>query len=1047
MADLDLDGSGLPANAGALAALGITASERQSVASLYATGQSLWRVPLNHFSPADMNWGGGLPPDASPPNQPPPDDKPPPDPCEADGSIIECQSQTLGQRIPVVGTPYTLNYRSSRAPGFKAANQLRISLSGASVPSSLQSIELEVLVAGRKFTQSFSPAPNQNTTFVWDGKDAYGRTMQGRQVATVRIGYSYRGVYTRAATYASAFALYGSALSSNDTRTVLTLWQESKVSIGAWNMNASGLGGWSLSPHHVYDPGGRVLYRGDGRFGNAAATRIENVIETYAGTGISGCTGDLGPAAQARLFDPEGIAAAADGSVYVVDVLNFVVRRIGPDGIIKTVVGIPHAGCQGDDTPATHLAFATAQGVAVAPDGSLYVSDFNAHRVYHIGTDGSVAVAAGTGTGGFSGDGGAAISANLAGPRGLAVAPDGTLYIADPNVHRIRRVGTDGIITTVAGTGVAGFAGDGGLATQAKLADPIGVALTPDGALYISDEGNHRVRRVGTDGIITTAAGIAQFGFGGDGGPAPLAALSNPEGIAAGPDGSIYVTDNNRVRRIAPDGIIDTVAGSATFGFAGDGGFAKQAQLLTPRGVAVGPDGSVYISDSNNNRIRRVRSSLPGFGTADLLIASDDGTEAYRFDALGRHLTTLDPRTGAALYTFGYTASGRLNSVTDVAGNITTIQRTGGNPTGIVGPYGQLTTFALDGNGFLSGITDPAGQATALVSTADGLLTTLTDPRGGVHSFSYDGLGRLTFDQAPAGGSTTLGRVDGAQTYTVTRTTALGRTTTYQIDQLGNGDEHRTNTEPNGLPTVEVNGANAINTVAYADGTTTSETLGPDPRWGVFTPIAKTASIHTPGGKLLTTLTARTATLTIPGDPLSLSTQSETITVNGNAYTSVYDAATRTQTDTTPVGRLRSETVDPQGRPVQAQLAGFEAVNRTYDSRGRLATIVAGTGIYTRTATYAYNSAGYLQTLTDPLGHTQTFVYDLAGRVTTHTRTDGTSIQYTYDANGNVTAVAPPGRPAHAFAYTPVDLVATYTPPNVGGPGQSLYTYDVGPPG
>ncbi len=134
--------------------------------------------------------------------------------------------------------------------------------------------------------------------------------------------------------------------------------------------------------------------------------------------------------------------------------------------------------------------------------------------------------------------------------------------------------------------------------------------------------------------------------------------------------------------------------------------------------------------------------------------------------------------------------------------------------------------MALDGNGFLSAITDPAGQATALGSTADGLLTTLTDPRGALHSFSYDALGRLTLDQAPAGGSTTLSRVDGKQTYTVTRTTALGRTTTYKIDQLANGDERRTNTEPDGLSTTEVNGANAINTVNYADGTTTSETLG-----------------------------------------------------------------------------------------------------------------------------------------------------------------------------------------------------------------------------
>ena len=231
LADLDIDGSGLPANAGALAALGITAAERQSVASLYATGQSLWRVPLSHFSPRDMNWGGGLPLMRHRPISLRPRQARRRIPASADGSIIECQSQTLGQRLAVVGTPYTLNYRSSRAPGYKAANRLLIPLSGASVPASLQSIELEVLVAGRQFTQSFPPTPNQSTTFVWDGKDAYGRTMQGQQVATVRIGYTYRGVYTqrRDVPMQCVHALWHPACRATTRRTVLTLWQEWQV--------------------------------------------------------------------------------------------------------------------------------------------------------------------------------------------------------------------------------------------------------------------------------------------------------------------------------------------------------------------------------------------------------------------------------------------------------------------------------------------------------------------------------------------------------------------------------------------------------------------------------------------------------------------------------------------------------------------------------------------------------------------------------------------------------------------------------------------------
>ena len=696
-----------------------------------------------------------------------------------------------------------------------------------------------------------------------------------------------------------------------------------------------------------------------------------NVISTLAGSAGSGCNGDNGPATSATLFNPVGVAAGADGSVYIADVNDSVIRRVAPDGIILTVAGLPHLGCVGNGTAATTVALNTPESVAVGPDGSFYISDLNARVVRRVAPDGSISTVAGTGGVGSTGDGGAATVATLR-PRGIAIGADGSFYVADNAGNRVRRVGSDGIITAAAGTGVIGFGGDGGFAAQAKLSDPRGLALGGDGSLYIADTGNNRIRRVTPDGIITTFAGTGQSGFAGDGGPAALAQLTVVEGVAIGPDGSLYVTDANRIRRIGSDGIINTVAGNGTGGAAGDEGPATQGQLLVPRGVAVGPDSSLYIGDSNNNRVRRVASPLPGFAITDILIASEDGSEVYRFDASGRHLSTLESRTGAALYTFAYDSAGRLISVTDVAGNITTVQRTAGNPTGIVGPYGQHTTFALDANGYLSSITDPAGQATGLSSTADGLLAMLTDPRGALHTFSYDGLGRLTLDQAPAGGSTTLNRVDGNQTYTVTRATALARTTSYQIDQLSNGDEQRTNTGPNSLATVQINGANAIDTVSYPDGTTTSETLGPDPRWGLLAPIAKTASIQTPAGKLLTTLTARTATLTDPNDPLSLSAQSETITVNGKAYTSVYDAASRTQTGTTPVGRQRTQTIDAQGRVVQTQLAGFEAVNRAYDGRGRLASITSGTGVDTRTVSLAYNVDGYLHTVTDPLGRTQT---------------------------------------------------------------------------
>jgi hypothetical protein len=224
-------------------------------------------------------------------------------------------------------------------------------------------------------------------------------------------------------------------------------------------------------------------------------------------------------------------------------------------------------------------------------------------------SSGRITTVAGTGTPGFSGDDGPATTAQLMGPRGLAVAADGNLYIADFGNHRVRRVGlSSGRITTVAGTGTAGFSGDDGLATAAQLANPTAVAVDAAGNLYIADNGNHRVRRVDPSGVITTVAGTGAQGFSGDRGPAIAAQLNSPVGVAVDTAGSLYIADrgNERVRRVDPSGVIITVAGTGVQGFSGDRGPAIAAQLNTPRDVAVAADGTLYIADYDNHRVRRV---------------------------------------------------------------------------------------------------------------------------------------------------------------------------------------------------------------------------------------------------------------------------------------------------------------------------------------------------------------------------------------------------------------------------------------------------------
>jgi YD repeat-containing protein len=224
------------------------------------------------------------------------------------------------------------------------------------------------------------------------------------------------------------------------------------------------------------------------------------------------------------------------------------------------------------------------------------------------------------------------------------------------------------------------------------------------------------------------------------------------------------------------------------------------------------------------------------------------------------------------------------------------------------------------------------------------------------------------------------------------------------------------------------------------NGTVTRLVKGPDSRFGMQAPLPSNLTITTPGGLRSTMTTTRTATLADPLNLLSLTSQTDTVTVNGRTSTSTFDATLRTITDRTSAGRQVVRTLDALGRLVQTQAAGLEPVSFTYDLRGRLTTITEGTGVAARVATLGYDLQDRLVSVTDALGRSVGFTYDLADRITTQTLSDGRQIGLTYDANENVTSISPPSRPAHAFGYTPVNLEASYTPPAVG-PASPATTY------
>jgi trimeric autotransporter adhesin len=289
------------------------------------------------------------------------------------------------------------------------------------------------------------------------------------------------------------------------------------------------------------------------------------------------------------------------------------------NGIITADVGrsLPEIGAQ-----AITQAIDYPSGVAADGAGGFYVSSPSQNRIYRVAADGSLSLTAGVGTGGLSGDGGLATEAQLNEPSGLAVDSAGNLYIADTRNHQIRKVTTTGIISTVAGNGSQGDRVDGSLATAAKLRYPSAVALDSEGDLYIMDNGDARILKVTATGIISTVAGTGASGFNGDGGWATEGRLNSPNHMAVDSEGNLYIAypDNQRIRKVTPTGIISIVAGNGTMGFSGDGGLATDAQLKCPSYVAVDSAGNLYIGDRLNYRIRKVTptgiiSTVAGNGT------------------------------------------------------------------------------------------------------------------------------------------------------------------------------------------------------------------------------------------------------------------------------------------------------------------------------------------------------------------------------------------------------------------------------------------------
>uniref|UniRef100_A0A8B9RKL5 Teneurin-2 n=1 Tax=Astyanax mexicanus TaxID=7994 RepID=A0A8B9RKL5_ASTMX len=646
-------------------------------------------------------------------------------------SIIP-ETQILHEQIEIPGTTLKLCHLSSRTAGYRSL--LKITMTQAVVPLSLVKVHLMVAVEGHLFQKWFHASPNLAYTFIWDKTDAYGQRVYGLSEAVVSVGYEY------------------------ETCPSLVLWEKRTAVLQGYELEPSNLGGWSLDKHHILNLRSGILHKGSGE--NVFVSQQPPVITSIMGNGrrrsIS-CPSCNGLADGNKLLAPVALAAGIDGSLYVGD-LNFV-RRVYPSLNTTRV---------------------------------LELSNNPTHK-YFLAVDPLTGVVAGTGEQCLPfdercGDGGKAVEATLMSPKGIAVDKNGLMYFVDATM--IRKVDQNGIISTMLGandlTAVRPLSCDTSMdVSQVRLEWPTDLAVNPmDNSLYVLENNvilriteNHQVSIVAGRPMHCQVPGI-------DYSLSKLAihsALESATAIAISHTGVLYISETdekkiNRVRQVSANGEISLLAGAASECdckndvncncFAGDEGYATDASLNSPTSLAVSPDGTLFIADLNNIRIRAVRSNRPAMNAVGRFeVASPREQELYIFSEEGLHLQTLSLVSGMPLYNFTYGPDGELAVAVDNCNNTMRVRREGAGQGGagllrlLLLPENQVVTLGLDPSGGLRSVSALNREIMQLsYSGGTGLLASKADETGWTTFYEYDSEGRLTNVTYPTGMVTSLHR-------------------------------------------------------------------------------------------------------------------------------------------------------------------------------------------------------------------------------------------------------------------------------------------------
>ncbi|XP_057188717.1 teneurin-3 isoform X7 [Triplophysa rosa] len=916
------------------------------------------------------------------------------------GPIIP-ETQVLQEETAIPGSDLNLMYLSSRGAGYRPV--LKVTMTQATIPFNLMKVHLMVAVVGRLFQKWFPAEPNLSYTFIWDKTDAYNQKVYGLSEAVVSVGFEYESCLD------------------------LILWEKRTAILQGYELDASNMGGWTLDKHHVLDVQNGILYKGNGE--NVYISQQPPVISTIMGNGrrrsIS-CPSCNGQADGNKLLAPVALACGSDGSIFVGD-FNYI-RRIFPSGNVTSVMEL-------SNNPAHRYYLATDPMT-----GQLYVSDTNSRRIFKpkalTGAKEllqNVEVVAGTGEQCLPfdearcGDGGKATEALLLGPKGIAVDKNGFIYFVDGTM--IRKVDRNGIISTLLGsndlTSARPLTCDTSMHIgQVRLEWPTDLAINPmDNSIYVLDNNvvlqiteNRQVRIVAGRPMHCQVPGI-EYAMGKRG---IQTTLEGATAIALSYSGVLYIAETdekkiNRIRQVTTDGEISHLAGAPSdcdckndancdCYQTGDG-YAKDARLNGPSSLVVSPDGTLYVADLGNIRIRAIRRNRPLQGSSGLYeVASPASQELYVFDANGTHQYTMSLVTGDYKFNFSYSNEDDVTAVTDSSGNTLRVRRDPNRmPVRIVAPDNQVIWLTIGTNGGLKSLT-AQGQELVLFTYHgnSGLLATKSIQIGWTTFYDYDSEGRLTNVTFPTGVITSLiGEMDRALTVDIETS---GRDDDVSITtNLSSIDSFYTLVQDQLRNSYQVGYDNSMR-VIYANGMDSHFQTEPHILAGASNPTVARRNMTLPGENGQNLVEWRFRKEQTRGKVIVFGRK---LRVNGRNLLSVdYDRTLRTEKvyDDHRKFLLKIE-YDTSGHPtLWVPSSKLMSVNLTYSSTGQVTSIQRG-----------------------PTN--ERVEYDSQGRIVSRTLADGKTWSYTYLDKSMVLLLH--SQRQYIFDYDLQDRLSAITMPSV----------------